>query len=428
MKKILWNSIIILNFYLILYFWFTNSNYLINSSKPGDLLIALGRLAGLISEFLIIIQLFLISRFSLIEKEYGFDKLTDIHKKIGLFLAIFIVSHPVLLTLGYAESKNISYIKQFINFQIGWDNVFGATIAFLIIILTALISVKKIREKIKYEVWYFAHLPLYFAVIIAFGHQINTGDMSKGGAIFYWFLLNVFTIGILVLYRFIKPMRSYFKHTFVIDKIVKENENVYSIYIGGKNINQYKFNAGQYAALIFMQKNMWFHHPFSFSDSSNKKYLRFTIKSSGDFTSKIEKLIPGTSVWIDGPLGTFTLNKSVNHKNIFVAGGIGITPILSIIKSLDNKRGSVLLYSNKTETEINFKEEIGNSGIETYYFNTALDSNNRINLQKIIAICPEYKNRDFYICGPIQMTLSLVKDLKNVGVTSEQIHFEKFNY
>ena len=427
MKKLLWNCIIILNFYLILYFWFTNSNYLIVGTKPGDFLIAAGRLAGLLSEFLILIELLLISRFSSIEREYGFDKLTDIHKKIGLFLAVFIISHPFLLTLGYAVSNNIGFVKQFINFQTGWQDVFGATIAFLIILIIALVSVKTIRNKIKYELWYFIHLPLYIAVAIAFAHQVNTGDMSGRSSMFYWYLLNLLVFGILIIYRFIKPAYLFFKHSFVIEKIVKENNNVYSVYIVGKNMSQYRFQSGQYATLIFLQNKMWFHHPFSFSDSYNGTKLRFTIKSSGDFTSKIEKLKIGTRVWIDGPLGKFTLKNSIYNKYIFIAGGIGITPILSIIKSIKDKRDLVLFYSVKSEEEINFKKEISESGIETHYFNTSL-GNNRISVQKIINLCPDYMNRDIYICGPVQMTQDLVKNLKSAGTLSEQIHFEKFNY
>ena len=428
MKKIFWNAIIILNFYLVLYFWFTNSNYLIIGNKPGDFFIALGRLAGLLSEFLILIQLLLISRFSAIEKEYGFDKLANLHKKIGLFLGIFIISHPVLLVIGYAKSNNIGFFKQLVNFQTSWNCVFFATIAFIIIILVSLTSVKKVREKISYEFWYFIHLPLYIAVTIAFAHQVNTGDMSAGGAMFYWYLLNSLVLGVLIIYRFLKPALLFLKHSFVIEKIIKENNNVYSVYITGKNMNGYGFYSGQYTTLIFMQKGMWFHHPFSFSDSYNGKNLRFTIKASGDFTSKIENLKIGTRVWIDGPLGIFTLKNSINEKYLFIAGGIGITPILSIIKSMKDKRNAILLYSNKTESEINFKNEIMESKIEIHYFNTEFDRNNRIDIQKIIDLCPDYMYRDLYICGPAQMTLNLVKSLRSIGVTSEQIHFEKFTY
>jgi predicted ferric reductase len=398
------------------------------SNQSANLLIAFGRLAGLLSEFLILIQLLLISRFYFIEKEYGFDKLINIHKIIGFFLGFFIIIHPIFLTLGYAKSNNTNFLNQFLNFQTNWENVFGATIALIIIISVAIFSIKKIRSKFPYELWYFFHLPLYIAVAIAFGHQINTGDMSGGGAMFYWYFINIITFGILIAYRFVKPAYFFFKHSFVVEKIVKENNNVYSVYITGINMSQYKFKSGQYATLIFMQKNMWFHHPFSFSNSYNEKYLRFTIKSSGDFTSKIEKLKAGTRVWIDGPLGTFTLKKSFNNKYLFIAGGIGITPILSIIKSIKNKSNAILMYSNKTEEEINFKKEIAESGIETYYFNTNNGSDNRINLDKIIKICPDYKNRDIYLCGPAQMTSSLEKALKDAGIPSEQIHFEIFNY
>ncbi len=428
MKKVFWNAIFIINFYLILYFGFTNSSYLINSTTNGSILIALGRLAGLLSEFLILVQLLLISRFSSIEKQYGFDKLISIHKKIGFFLGVFLISHPILLTIGYAQSKNISYITQFIDFITKWNGVFGAAIALLIIVFIAIISIKKYRTKISYEVWYFLHLPLYVVVAIAFGHQINTGDMSSGGAMFYWFLINLVTIGILIFYRFLRPIYLFFRHSFRIEKIVQENTNVYSIYITGKNMSQYRFQSGQYANLIFLQKKMTFHHPFSFSDAYNGKYLRFTIKSSGDFTSKIEKLKIGTRVFIDGPFGVFILNKLVNNKAVFIAGGIGITPILSMIKSIHNTKNAVLLYSNKSEADINFWHEISKSQIESHYFNTSLGVHNRISIEKIIEICPDYKDRDFYLCGPVQMTINLLKHLKKVGVTYEQIHFEKFDY
>jgi len=428
MKKIFWNTILILNFYLILYFWFTNSSYLISGTSNGHLLIAFGRLAGLLSEFLILIQLLLISRFTFIERQYGFDKLISIHKKIGFFLGIFLISHPLLLSIGYSLSGNTGFIGQFVNFITKWNGIFGATFAFINIIFVAIISIKKYRAKISYEVWYFLHLPLYIAVAIAFEHQINTGDMSAGGAMYYWFLINLVTIGILIIYRFLKPIYLFSKHTFKIDKVIQENEYVYSIYITGKNMNQYKFQAGQYTNLIFFQKKMIFHHPFSFSDAYNGKYLRFTIKASGDFTSKIDKLKTGTRVWIDGPFGAFTLSKLVNNKIVFIAGGIGITPILSMIKSMQNVKNAVLLYSNKSESDINFWHEITRSQIESHYFNTSLGTSNRISIEKIVEICPDYKNRDFYICGPKLMTHSLVKNLKIAGISSKQIHFEKFDY
>jgi len=428
MKKIFWNTVIIINFYLILFFWYKNSNSLIFSNNPGDIFIALGRLFGLLAEFLILIQLLLISRFSSIEREYGFDKLINIHKKVGFSLGIFIIFHPLFLTIGYAKSNNISLVKQFLNFQNSWEGVLGATIAFIIIILISIFSIKKIRSKVPYEVWYFAHLPLYIAFAIAFGHQINTGDMTNSWAILYWFILNIIVFLILILYRFIKPLYYFYKHKFIIEKIIKENKDIYSIYINGQNMDQFKFREGQFATLIFLQKNMFFHHPFSFSDAFNGKNIRLTIKSSGDFTSKINNLKTGTRVWIDGPAGTFTLQNAINKKYLFIAGGIGISPILSLIKSIKNTNDAILLYSNKTEENIVFKDEITQSGIKANFFYTKQGIQNRIDIKKIEQVCSDYKKRDIYICGPTKMTMDLVKNIKSNGLSSEQIHFEKFDY
>jgi len=428
MKKLFWNALIILNFYLILYFWFTNSNVLIASSRPGDFYIALGRLFGLLSELALLISLLLISRFGPIEKEYGFDKLIGFHKWLGFATGIFIISHPLFLTIGYGQVNKINYFTQFLNFLTDWEEIIPALIATLIIIFTAIVSIKKIRSKFSYELWYFSHLPLYIAVAIAFNHQIETGDLTSGGALTYWFILNILTAGLVISYRFLRPSYFFTKHRFTVEKVVKENDSVYSIYLTGKELQDFRFKSGQFATLIFLQKGLWFHHPFSFSDSYNVQYLRFSIKAFGDFTSKINQLKAGTKVWIDGPVGTFTLSKANKNKYLFIAGGIGITPILSIIKSLTDKNSGLLLYSNKTEVETVFKEEITKSGIKTHFFYTAQGESNRINIAKISELCPDYLDRDIYLCGSVKMTSGLVKDLRKTAINKGQIHLEKFDY
>ena len=111
MKKIFWNFILILNFYLLIFFWFSHSGSYLKNTEPGDIFIAIGRLTGLISAYLILIQIILISRFSFIEKEYGFDKLNFLHRWMGFTLGIFIISHPVFLTIGYAKANLVSYME-----------------------------------------------------------------------------------------------------------------------------------------------------------------------------------------------------------------------------------------------------------------------------------------------------------------------------
>ena len=99
-----------------------------------------------------------------------------------------------------------------------------------------------IRSKIKYELWYFAHVPLYLAIILAFDHQTKSGDMSRGTAAAYWLFLTYAVFGIVIVYRFIRPALAFYRHQFRVESIVTEADGVYSVYLTGKNISQFIFN------------------------------------------------------------------------------------------------------------------------------------------------------------------------------------------
>jgi NAD(P)H-flavin reductase len=151
----------------------------------------------------------------------------------------------------------------------------------------------------------------------------------------------------------------FFKHQFYIDKVVQETPDVYSVYIKGKNIEQFTYEAGQFANYTFLQKGMYFTHPFSFSTAPNAEYIRISVRGVGDFTRRIPELRPGTKVVIDGPLGIFTERSSARDKYLFIAGGIGITPLRSLAEDL-SKRGKdiTLLYGNRTADNIPLKAEL----------------------------------------------------------------------
>jgi NAD(P)H-flavin reductase len=88
------------------------------------------------------------------------------------------------------------------------------------------------------------------------------------------------------------------------------------------------------------------------------EYIEFCIKSYGPWTKELLTKKPGENVWLFGPMGSFTMNAKVTNP-IFIAGGVGITPILSILQSLHE--GNLLLpvtliYANKSQDTIFGKE------------------------------------------------------------------------
>ncbi len=126
--------------------------------------------------------------------------------------------------------------------------------------------------------------------------------------------------------------------------------------------------------------------------------------------------------------GEFTLPKDLNKKLCFIAGGIGITPFRSMIKFLldtNQKRDITLLFSNKTELDIVYKDIFDQAflklGIKTVYVNT--DKMGFIDEMMIREQVFDFKDRTFYISGPHSMIDAFEKTLKNLGVKNIKVDF-----
>jgi len=437
LKKLFLFLFLIGNVTAVVLFWWQNSNALFSNTAGS--LIALGRLAGLFAELSIATQFLLMGRISFVEQEFGHDKLNRLHRYIGYSIGLFLLSHPTLLILGYSQSEGKTFFGQITEFLLNYEDVFKAAIGLIILIAIISISLPFFRKQLKYEHWYGVHLFVYLVFILIIQHQTNFGDFEGRRAwVLYWQILNYGIVGLLVLHRFIRPLYRFYYHGFVLDKIIPETPDATSLYISGHNLEGFKFKPGQFANLTFLNKKMFFTHPFSFSLPQNGKSIRFSVKASGDFTNKIRQLPIGTKVIIEGPLGRFTQDPAPQaDKFLFLAGGIGITPIRSLIESLAGQnKDIVLLYSNKRPEDILFKTELENLKHRYHFIMTQVVEKpgqeqyetGRIDREKILRLVPDFKLREIYICGPIEMIDALKNLLLNLGANKDKIHFEKFSY
>ena len=136
MKKILFLGIFLLNLIIIFYFWFDRSGALLISGQVG-LMIALGRITGLLAVYLILWQLVLIGRVKFLEKVFGLDRLAFIHHLNGLLAWVFIILHPLLLVIGHKLVNEVSFGSQILDFLFNWEGMLAAILAvtiFLIVI------------------------------------------------------------------------------------------------------------------------------------------------------------------------------------------------------------------------------------------------------------------------------------------------------
>jgi len=427
-KKIIFLSLFILNILIILGFWYTNNQ----SMLIGDSLYnALGRIFGLIGTYLFLIQILLVSKIKFIEKTYGHDKLTKIHHYNGIVAFVFLLLHGLFLVIGYKLIAKISFLSQLTKF-IGADEIGFAILALVILIIIIILSITFSKIKMKYEWWYFTHLFTYLVIILAFSHQIENGmDLYSNNAfLIYWYILYIVIIGLLLVYRFLIPIYNYYTYKFQVSKVVKENKNITSIYISGKNINNFKFDGGQFGIFRFFDHTFYQAHPFSFSKVYDGKEIRISIKNLGDFTSKIKDIKVGTPIVIEGPFGVFTKNQ-VKHKNVvLIAGGIGITPVRSLLEELskDLSKDVTLIYSVKEENEAVFKDELSSLHKKNKIHYHLSNMDGHLSEDKLRNIILNPTQTDVFICGPGPMTKNIIKILRKQGVNKKRIHFERFSF
>lgn len=437
MKKYFYYGLLLVNIAVIIFFWIYPTGLVIQNL--GDLFVMLGRLSGLFAAFFVLLQFLLMGRSAWLEGAFGLDKLSNIHRLNGYLSLFFILVHPIFITFGYSQLFNVPYQQQYI-FQVQtMSGVLLAGIASNIFLVVVVSSIYIVKKRLKYEMWYGIHLLTYLAVALAFTHQFANGTDLFESTIFrvYWYGLYIFVFGNLLVYRILKPFYLFNKHKFVVEKVVPETKDTNSVYISGKDLEKFKVQPGQFMKLIFVAKGMWWQsHPFSLSMVPDGKNLRISIKNLGDFTSKIKDMPAGTKVLIDGPYGVFTKKSSKKDKVMFIAGGIGITPIRSLVEQLAREgKDVVLLYANRTREDIAFKNEFDELTrklrFPIHYFlsdeEVAGYQFGRIEKDKIQYLVPDFIEREVFLCGPVPMMEGTKKNLLDLGLRKDDIHYEKFS-
>jgi predicted ferric reductase len=194
-----------------------------------------------------------------------------------------------------------------------------------------------------------------------------------------------------------------------------------------------RFKPGQFAMLFLETGAGWRRHPFTISSAPHERLLRFTIKALGDDTTRMQTLVrPGMPAVVGGPHGRFDRARGTDRQ-VWIAGGIGITPFLSWLRALDEQAapGRVdLFYSFQGQAP--FADEItaiarAHPGIRVHLHDSA--HNGYLTAETIIATVPGDPRRlSIFLCGPAAMVDSLVRRFRLGGVLSRNIHREHFDW
>lgn len=207
------------------------------------------------------------------------------------------------------------------------------------------------------------------------------------------------------------------------------------------------FTPGQYVTIGFTGEN---GRPspmrsFSITSTPEQNQLEFAVRIQGQFTQTLAGLKVGAKIFLLGPFGEFVINKSSRLGAIFLAGGIGITPFISMIRDATRRQSPLpitLLYGLRNQDNILFYNELNelekqNSHFRVGYFIGGGPINKIIGQNAVSGmITKEWLGRvtggnaqkySYYLCGPKGMTAGLTNILTESGVSGNQIFSESFS-
>ena len=401
---------------------------------------AAGEICALYGTYLVLIQFILMSRSPWLDQVFGQDRITAAHRWVGFAAVWLLVFHGILTTVGYAMGINANIVDEFFTLIETYPYVLWSVVALGLFIVVAISSVRAARARASYETWYAIHLYVYLAIALGFLHQLFVGvDFTTDlMARLFWIGLYTIAVGTLLVFRFGQPIAISWRHRFQVANVVEEAPGVTSLSLSGRELDQLPVRAGQWFRLRFLTKEGWYRaHPFSISAAPNGKFLRFTIKELGDYTSKLQRMPVGTSVFVEGPYGVLTGAARTKARVLLIAGGIGITPLRALLEELPASRGNLtLLYRASGPEDVVFEREIDElarlRGASVHYLVGRRGSpempTDPLDPRALRRLVPDINDRDIYVCGPHGMMTRTIDSLRRLRVPDKQIHYERFAF
>ena len=429
-----------LNLAAVIGFWLTGPAT--QQLLSGDVVViwqAVGRLFGLIATYCALVQFVLMGRVGWLEPIFGLDRLAIFHRGNGTVALLLMLLHSSSMVITYSLlSGQAPYVGA--NAVLGMPYVMLAAIGEVLFVLTVVTSVIIVRKHLKFEAWYAVHLLNYLAIVLIPFHQLANGSDLLLNQVFayYWISLYAFAFLNLLVWRFGRTFWLSWRHNFTVEKVVQETPTATSVYITGKRLDSFKAKGGQFVLVRFLDKQrIWQEHPFSLSALPNGQHIRLTIRQLGDFTQSVPTIAPGTKVWVSGPYGAFTHEQQQTQKVLYIAGGIGITPIRSMIEeraAQGKKDTAVMLYGNRSLEDTALMSELQPlaASINMSIYNVLSDQKDYagetgfIDKEKIARLVPDAAERDVFLCGPPPMMAGIKKALDELGVPASQVHYERF--
>jgi predicted ferric reductase len=408
--------------------WLGSADLHAITGSIGAFIQALGKTAAISGTTLYLMLPIVGMRHYAVEYAFGgLDRARRVHKLAGKIAFFTILAHPFLLGLGRLLSgRRLTTVWNWASLSV----IVGITALFAMVAAVSL----NMYGHIKHQRWVKVHYILSWIIPIFLLHGLLANSQIVHIKPLLWYIVGLSTTSFLLFY-YQTLLRPYVKKRYLYQiadtHLLEGGVTELVLKTTGPRM---PYRPGQYAFVSFISQFIDPEaHPFSFTTANNGPYLRFAIKALGDDTSNVAELKPGTAVYLDGPYGRFSYGLTKNKQQIWVAGGVGITPFLSMARSLSRHSDIkvTLFYATQRLQDAAFLHELfeikrslaGN--FEVVLVDEKISG--RISLDMMSKVIKDLQQPAYFMCGPQGMMKALKLQLVKAGVKQRSIHVEDFS-
>lgn len=313
---------------------------------------------------ILLIEFVLSGRFKMISAHVGMDVTMRTHQLLARTAMVFILLHPFL------------YQTPLLNFALPWDvsgqftlglsigSLATGLIAWILLPAFVLISVFRDQLPYRYEIWRLMHgVGAVLIAVMITHHTLAAGRYSSDPLLAgFWIVLLTIALGSLAYSYVIAPLAEA-SQPYELTTVRKIARRTWELTIRPRQGTGLDFEAGQFVWLNLGHSPFSLHeNPFSISSApGHRPGIQFVIKQAGDFTGRIGEATPGTTAYLNGPHGNLCLRGRSGKGIALIAGGVGVAPLLSIVRQLDednDPRPVMLVYGNRTSDQIVYRDEL----------------------------------------------------------------------
>ena len=399
------------------------------AGQPGGRYV--GELCGVEAVLLLSCALVLATLLPSIERAFGgLDRVAAWHRRVAVAALALLVPHLALITSAPDPFET----------TIGHGLGDVALVGLLFLSLWALAprlraarlpGLVRRLARATYERWLTAHRLTGLFVIAALAHgAIGDPTLRASGLLRVEFVV-IGAAGIAAyLYRelfarFVVPILDY-----TVAEVTRVNDSTVAVALEPRR-EPLAFVPGQFVALAFGGPEGWQRHPFSVTSTPAQPRLEVAIKAAGDYTGRLkDELRPGVPAKVAGPFGGFDYRQG-GEEQIWIAGGIGVTPFASWIRALDNgfRRSVDFFYSVADRADALYVDEIQAAAERHPTLRPHLrytDTDGVLTPESVMAGVAD-RTPWIYMCGPPAMMKAFAKGFHDLGVPRRQVRWEQFD-